>query len=522
MTAPRPPGRIITFYSYKGGTGRTMLLANVAWVLASNGKRVLAVDWDLEAPGLHRYLHPFLVDPELSGTEGVIDFVTDYAMRAMTPGPKDPDAWRSLADLSRYAVSLEHNGFPADATLDFAPAGRQGDAYAVHVNSFNWQDFYGRLGGGAFIEAVKERLRADYDYVLIDSRTGVSDTAGICTVHLPDALVVCFTLNNQSIEGAAAVAESVAGQRPLRVYPVPTRIEFAEKQKLDLARARAHERFAGCLSHLDPAAREAYWGGVEVIYQPFYAYEEVLATFADRPGQPNSLLAAVERLTAQLTDGEVQRLVPPSAAERRRVLASFSGQPEGTADGAPSREEVDELARKLEAKEQEVSTLAAETERSRRRNRKLAAAGVVLALVAIGGLWAALSGGGSSSEPPLIAHADPDSYDFGVLSEREVVEVSVVADEEEVVHVHDVRIDGSGDFTIQDDGCNDNYLTTEPDGSDPTQMPSCVVKVAFDPGSAGEGSGPRHGALEVIGGNDETAVSVDLVGCKETCEAASG
>ena len=53
-------GQIITFYSYKGGTGRTMALANVAWILASNGKRVLAVDWDLESPGLHKFFHPFL------------------------------------------------------------------------------------------------------------------------------------------------------------------------------------------------------------------------------------------------------------------------------------------------------------------------------------------------------------------------------------------------------------------------------------------------------------------------------
>lgn len=50
MSAGRD-GRIVTFYSYKGGTGRTMALANTAWILAANGKRVLAVDWDLEAPG---------------------------------------------------------------------------------------------------------------------------------------------------------------------------------------------------------------------------------------------------------------------------------------------------------------------------------------------------------------------------------------------------------------------------------------------------------------------------------------
>ena len=31
-------GTVVTFYSYKGGTGRTMALANVAWILAANGK----------------------------------------------------------------------------------------------------------------------------------------------------------------------------------------------------------------------------------------------------------------------------------------------------------------------------------------------------------------------------------------------------------------------------------------------------------------------------------------------------
>ena len=48
-------GNIITFYSYKGGTGRSMALANVSYLLASWGYKVLLVDWDLEAPGLHNF-----------------------------------------------------------------------------------------------------------------------------------------------------------------------------------------------------------------------------------------------------------------------------------------------------------------------------------------------------------------------------------------------------------------------------------------------------------------------------------
>ena len=53
-------GKIVTFYSFKGGAGRTMALANVAWILASNGFKVLVVDWDLDSPGLHLYSIPSL------------------------------------------------------------------------------------------------------------------------------------------------------------------------------------------------------------------------------------------------------------------------------------------------------------------------------------------------------------------------------------------------------------------------------------------------------------------------------
>ena len=52
-------------------------------------------------------------------------------------------------------------------------------------------------------------MKSNYDYTLIDSRTGLSDIADICTVHLPDILVDCFTLNNQSIEGAAEIARVI-------------------------------------------------------------------------------------------------------------------------------------------------------------------------------------------------------------------------------------------------------------------------------------------------------------------------
>src|SRR5438128_11610272 len=102
-------GEVVTFYSYKGGTGRSMLLANVAWILACNGKKVLTIDWDLEAPGLHRYFLPFLIDGSLNASDGIIDFVINFALEAVTPadrGEPKLDWYIPYANILRYAVSL--------------------------------------------------------------------------------------------------------------------------------------------------------------------------------------------------------------------------------------------------------------------------------------------------------------------------------------------------------------------------------------------------------------------------------
>ncbi len=130
-------------------------------------------------------------------------------------------------------------------TLDFVSAGRQNRDYSSSLTSIDWDNFYDRLGGGQFFDALREDMKAHYDYTLIDSRTGLSDIADICTVHLPDILVDCFTLNDQSIEGAADVAKRVDERyhyRNIRYCPFPMRVDEAEKDKadagLDLARTK--------------------------------------------------------------------------------------------------------------------------------------------------------------------------------------------------------------------------------------------------------------------------------------------
>jgi tetratricopeptide (TPR) repeat protein len=319
-------GRIVTFYSYKGGTGRTMALANVAWILASNGHRVLAVDWDLESPGLHRFYHPFLTDKMLSTSDGVIDLVRAFAEESARSGHARERAASSSAHVLAYAVSLEWDHFPAGGCIDLLPAGRQGPAYSGTVSTFDWPSFYDRLGGGAFLRELRRDMREHYDYVLIDSRTGLSDSAGICTVLLPDVVANCFTLSAQSIDGAVAVAHSIRGQRaedPVEILPIPMRVEDAEQTKLEAGRDYARLRFQSLLGELPPDAVDSYWGELEIPYKPYYAYEEILAAFGDRPRHEGTLLAAYERLTKSVSRGAVTQLAPLGEPTRRSWLARF-------------------------------------------------------------------------------------------------------------------------------------------------------------------------------------------------------
>ena len=84
MRITRPDRRVITFYSFKGGVGRTMALANVAFRLADvHALDVVAVDWDLEAPGLHTF---FGVSSETaSASRGVLDYFEEWRAAVQRP-----------------------------------------------------------------------------------------------------------------------------------------------------------------------------------------------------------------------------------------------------------------------------------------------------------------------------------------------------------------------------------------------------------------------------------------------------
>src|SRR5262249_56626319 len=163
-----PDGTVVTFYSYKGGVGRSMAMANIAWLLASKyGKRVIVVDWDLEAPGLHRFFG--IEDKELG--PGLIDYLTSYR-DALTR--LDRKFSESDVLISRYLRRVD--SFSNGGWLKLMSAGVQKDraSYVQKVRGFDWKGFYDNWGGAQLIEAMRTQFRQEADITLIDNRTGAT------------------------------------------------------------------------------------------------------------------------------------------------------------------------------------------------------------------------------------------------------------------------------------------------------------------------------------------------------------
>src|SRR5437868_3905150 len=199
-------GKVITFYSYKGGAGRSMALANTACLLSRRPevtRGVLTVDWDLEAPGLHYYFpntRPSITSPgEFAARGGVLEFFEQLNQRVQDShsanGLTDEYAEGIVSELRLRDFALN----TSVARVSLLPAGQFTNKYSDRVNSFDWRSLFARAPH--IFRVVADYLANIYDYVLIDSRTGLNDTSNICTALIPDQIVLVFTPSKQNLDG---------------------------------------------------------------------------------------------------------------------------------------------------------------------------------------------------------------------------------------------------------------------------------------------------------------------------------
>jgi hypothetical protein len=304
-------GEIISFYSYKGGVGRSMALANVATLLAHRGRRVLVVDFDLEAPGLHRYfLSSFPRTRRLrqqpdSGQLGTIDFFCELSELFSTRKDSPQQAIASLLDSGRfgYSIPVRSPAHSRAASLDFWSAGLFDKDYASRVHDYPWDRLYEE--SREVFTQLAEEWKARYDYVLLDSRTGISDLGSVSTVILADKLVLAFTLNEQSLHGvtelgrqAVRLKRSIDASRPLALFPLLSRVDEGEEQLNRRWSREAARRFASLFEAAYGRGTldfSTYFDAVRIPYRGYYAYGEKIAVEKEKPATLGSLAEGYER-----------------------------------------------------------------------------------------------------------------------------------------------------------------------------------------------------------------------------------
>ncbi len=294
----KSPGTVATFYSFKGGVGRSMTLANVAALLSKWGQRVLITDWDLEAPGIEKFFERWMLE-SAGPKDGIVDLIGAYSSGS-------PIDWRSCIAKARPQGGQE---------IHIITAGKEDGRYVSRLRALDWEKLFEENRLGNYLETLRREWKAEYDFILVDSRTGVTDIGGICTIHLPDLLIAMFVANDQSLQGVRTVLESAGrghatmpvDRTKLMVIPVPSRDESSSEH--DLA-DQWRQRFAGELRTflVDWVPRNEKHTDVlnylKIPYFPYWSFGERLPVLEqDDPENPKTLAYAYQPLAKLLLSG---------------------------------------------------------------------------------------------------------------------------------------------------------------------------------------------------------------------------
>lgn len=191
---------IISFFSFKGGVGRTTTLVATAVTLARYGHRVAIVDLDLEAPGLST-----IFSPSTSNNPGVIDYLLEKKIQ------------RSNWQLRTHLLPINDQTLLGDAgeTLRLLPAGTVDHNYLEKLARLDFQNLMDGELASTMREMLKELESAakPLDFILMDARAGFHDIGGLAITDLSHAAVIFGTQSRQSWSGLTHVIRHLA--RPL-------------------------------------------------------------------------------------------------------------------------------------------------------------------------------------------------------------------------------------------------------------------------------------------------------------------
>ncbi|WP_297905470.1 P-loop NTPase [Metallibacterium sp.] len=192
---------VIVFYSFKGGLGRSTLLASFAIQRARAGERVCIVDFDLDSPGVGRLLS---ADTQgLTARWGVVDFLLEHSL---TDAP--------LADYFHRCDRVAGAG-----EIVVFPAGNMDEEYADKLARIDLEEAPAAHDSGLWKLLARMREELKPRWVLLDARTGISEPAGQLLSGIAHLHVLLGTTQDQSWQGLNLVLDRLGKERVLAERP---------------------------------------------------------------------------------------------------------------------------------------------------------------------------------------------------------------------------------------------------------------------------------------------------------------
>ncbi|MBK7539708.1 MAG: hypothetical protein IPI49_31030 [Myxococcales bacterium] len=245
---------MIAFYGFRGGAGRTTALAHFAAQLSARQVSPVAVDIDLEAPGLH-----YVLDcPESEEGRGVLAL-----LRAASSLEDNSEQERSEA--LRLVPHIVKSRLDVGAPIRVLPAGRLSPEYLERLEDLGvplWHIGEPPSPLEALIQQVKTELKPGA--ILLDCRTGLSGLSASAMFHVADVVVLCVPVSAQSLDGLEIVIKGVHAARAYRnglpeLLIVPTMVPEGPEGRERLERwflPEIEERYAKVFDINDETALE--------------------------------------------------------------------------------------------------------------------------------------------------------------------------------------------------------------------------------------------------------------------------
>jgi MinD-like ATPase involved in chromosome partitioning or flagellar assembly len=264
------PPVIATFYSLRGGVGRSTALAYTAYILASQGRKVICVDMDLEAPGITAL---FGKEKEIQEEMGLIHLLMEID-QGETP------------DITKHLLRISES-----YDLYCLPAGKPDANYARLLRFIDPESWY-REERNPLRELIDHMCKNRFftpDVILLDARTGITQLSGPLLFDLSDISVIVFFPHQQAFTGTEVLVKALMAAKTRRkingqtfspeirflVSPIPS---SKAPEVIRRYEHRAIEWISDWISPLKNTSSAASVDILETDITHFVPYREVIAT----------------------------------------------------------------------------------------------------------------------------------------------------------------------------------------------------------------------------------------------------